>query len=104
MTEHQKNRNVCVVGKAREGMTIDHKVFLSGVMRKEATKVSIPHLKGACPAFAEWADQCLPGEKLPRGKYFRKRDWVRQFNTRQINFKVDNPDEGKYGYLFEGAE
>lgn len=104
MTEHQQNRNVCVVGKASEGMTIDPKAILSGVMRKEKTQVFIPHFKGACPAFAEWADQCLPGEKFPRGTYFRTRDLVRQFNARLINFKADHPDEGKYGCLFEGAE
>ncbi|WP_421019399.1 hypothetical protein [Klebsiella pneumoniae] len=104
MTERQQNRNVCAVGKASEGMTIDHKAILSGVMRKEATQVYIPHFKGACPAFVEWADQCLPGEKLPRGQYFRKRDWVRQFNTRLISFKADHPDEGKYGWLFNNAD
>lgn len=27
MTEHQKNRNVCAVGKASEGMTIDTSKF-----------------------------------------------------------------------------
>ncbi|HCP3025926.1 TPA: hypothetical protein ODK92_004375 [Escherichia coli] len=85
MTERQLNSNVCAVGKAREGMTIDHKAFLSGVMRKEATQVCIPSFKGACPAFAEWADKCLPGEKLPRGKYFRTCDFVRQFNTQHRN-------------------
>ncbi|EIE8569280.1 hypothetical protein LDR38_004402 [Salmonella enterica] len=104
MTERQQSRNVCAVGKAREGMTIDPKAILSGIMRKEATQLFIPHFKGACPAFAEWADQCLPGEKLPRGKYFRTRELVRQFNTRLINFMADHPDEGKYGCFFEGAE
>lgn len=70
MTEHQQNRNVCEVGLACEAMTIDPKTIQSAVMRKEATQVVIPHFKGVCPAFVEWAEQCLPGDKLPRGKFF----------------------------------
>jgi hypothetical protein len=69
MTEHQQNRNVCEVGLACEAMTIDPKTIQSAVMRKEATQVVIPHFKGVCPAFVEWAEQCLPGDKLPRGKF-----------------------------------
>lgn len=104
MTEHQQNRNVCEVGLACEAMTIDPKTIQSAVMRKEATQVVIPHFKGVCPAFVEWAEQCLPGDKLPRGKFFRSREWMRQFTTSQINYKTDHPDEGKYGWLFEGTK
>lgn len=90
MTEHQQNRNVCEVGLACEAMTIDPKTIQSAVMRKEATQVVIPHFKGVCPAFVEWAEQCLPGDKLPRGKFFRSREWMRQFTTCQINYKTDH--------------
>ncbi|MCO5779450.1 hypothetical protein [Enterobacter hormaechei] len=36
-------------------------------------------LKGACPAFEAWADKRSVGEKLPRGKYFKSREFIRQF-------------------------
>ncbi|ECE1560224.1 hypothetical protein K6X22_003879 [Salmonella enterica] len=77
--------NTFAVGRARDGMTIDANSILAGAMRKEAKQVCIPPFKGACPAFAEWADKCLPGEKLPRGKYFRTCDFIRQFNTQHRN-------------------
>lgn len=96
MTERQQNRNVCVVGKAKDGMTIDtSKINIEDVserfniedatlllctsMRSAPTRIYLlSFLKGACPAFEAWADKRLVGEKLPRGKYFKSREFIRQ--------------------------
>ena len=49
-------------------------------MRNVATRIYLPSvLKGACPAFEAWADKRSVGEKLPRGKYFKSREFIRQF-------------------------
>lgn len=103
MTEHQQNRNVCEVGLACEAMTIDPKTIQSAVMRKEATQVVIPHFKGFVLLLSNGLNNAY-GDKLPRGKFFRSREWMRQFTTCQINYKTDHPDEGKYGWLFEGTK
>ncbi|EBY5477408.1 hypothetical protein BFD65_24725 [Escherichia coli] len=100
MTERQQNRNICVVGKAKDGMTIDTSkikiedvservisiddsfaaLSLRTVMRNVATRIYLPSvLKGACPAFEAWADKRSLGEKLPRGRYFKSREFIRQF-------------------------
>ncbi|MGU5142114.1 hypothetical protein MAY06_28940, partial [Escherichia coli] len=94
MTERQQARNVCVVGKVKDGMTIDTSkikieelseriiciddsfsiedatLLLRASMRNAPTRIYLPSiLKGACPAFEAWADKRSAGEKLPRGKY-----------------------------------
>lgn len=100
------NRNICVVGKTKDGMTIDtskikieavsERVFsiddgfnidiedatllLRTSMRSAPTLIFLPSvLKGGCPAFEAWADKRLVGEKLPRGRYFKSREFIRQF-------------------------
>ncbi|EOX7828332.1 hypothetical protein ACPV1J_002587 [Escherichia coli] len=118
MTERQQNRNICVVGKAKDGMTIDaSKIKIEDVservigiddsfniedatlllrtsMRNAPTRIYLPSvLKGACPAFEEWADKRSVGEKLPRGRYFRMRklgcDFMRQLNTKNEDSTFD---------------
>lgn len=104
MTERQQNRNICVVGKAKDGMTIDTSkikiedvseriisiddsfniedatLLLRASMRNAPTRIYLPSiLKGACPAFEAWADKRPAGEKLPRGRYFKSREFIRQF-------------------------
>ncbi|HDS7477870.1 hypothetical protein ACYYPN_21085 [Salmonella enterica] len=105
MTERLQNRNICVVGKAKDGMTIDTSkikiedaervitiddsfniedatLLLRTSMRNAPTRIYLPSvLKDACPAFEAWADKRSVGEKLPRGKYFKSREFIRQFNT-----------------------
>ncbi|HEE8108418.1 TPA: hypothetical protein R8A96_003949 [Salmonella enterica] len=94
MTERQQNRNICVVGKAKDGMTIDtSKIKIEDVSERvisiddsfnieDATlllRTSMRNAPGACPAFEAWADKRSVGEKLPRGKYFKSREFIRQF-------------------------
>lgn len=55
------------------------------VFRKPAKWVSISGpakdyrrmLKGSNPAFEYWVDKLKPGEKLPRGKYFKSCEFFR---------------------------
>ncbi|EDF6226478.1 hypothetical protein B0089_22160 [Salmonella enterica subsp. enterica serovar Newport] len=107
MTERQQNRNTFVVGKVKDGMTIDTSkikiedvservisiddsfntedatLSLRTVMRNVATRIYLPSvLKGACPAFEAWADKRSLGEKLPRGRYFKSREFIRQFKIK----------------------
>lgn len=49
--------------------------------RKPARKMYINASKGSNPAFEYWADKLLPGERLPRGKYFRNCQFLKKFNT-----------------------
>ncbi len=104
MTERQQNRNICVVGKVKDGMTIDTSkikiedvseriisiddsfntvdaTFVSAYSNEKCcnTDLSTISFKGACPAFEAWADKRSVGEKLPRGKYFKSREFIRQF-------------------------
>ncbi|HBB7153465.1 TPA: hypothetical protein JZ210_002891 [Escherichia coli] len=54
--------------------------------RKPAKKMYINASKISNPAFEYWVDKLLPGEKLPRGKYFRNCQFFKIFNTE------NNPD------------
>lgn len=64
--------------------SIDMKSFeenFNKVFRYKPSKISIVEIKlsGACPAFREWAARIKPGERLPRGKYFRQWNVYRPF-------------------------
>ncbi|EDK5405603.1 hypothetical protein CJK33_21800 [Salmonella enterica subsp. enterica serovar Newport] len=49
--------------------------------RKPARKIYINASKGSNPAFEYWVDKLLPGEKLPRGRYFKNCQFFKKFNT-----------------------
>ncbi|MDK6891447.1 hypothetical protein QP278_22940 [Escherichia coli] len=94
MTERQQNRNICVVGKVKDGLTIDTSkieivdatLLLRASMRNAPTRIYLPSvLKGAHPAFEAWADKRSIGEKLPRGRYFKSREFIRQFKIKIQN-------------------
>ncbi|HDS7253938.1 TPA: hypothetical protein QH434_003653 [Escherichia coli] len=51
--------------------------------RKPARKMYFNASKRSNPAFEYWVDKLLPGEKLPRGKYFRDCQFFKKFNTGQ---------------------
>ncbi|WP_210461791.1 hypothetical protein [Pantoea ananatis] len=48
-------------------------------LRRTPEVIHIGGLKGEYPAFCLWAGKAKAGEKLPRGKYFRTREFIRAF-------------------------
>lgn len=49
------------------------------IFRFPMKKIYIPAFRGSNPnpAFEFWVDKLKPGEKLPRGKYFRACEFIR---------------------------
>ncbi|EKA4696447.1 TPA: hypothetical protein L2G87_004790 [Escherichia coli O25b:H4-ST131] len=66
MTEHQKNRNVCAVGKASEGMTIDTSKFDIELVRNYLNAAAAGHLSPLTPPARNVADHLARIERLKR--------------------------------------
>lgn len=53
--------------------------IVKSVMRLAPVTITLPELNSGKPAFREWRDRLKRGERLPRGKYFARKETLRQF-------------------------
>lgn len=76
--------------------------IIATVFRTPPSKVLIQEINKGKPAFSYWKHKLNSGEKLPRGKYFRKEEVLRKWakitftQTRQTTvhvFMEGNPDD-----------
>ncbi|EKS5411717.1 hypothetical protein QB953_004477 [Salmonella enterica] len=76
--------------------------IIATLFRNAPSKVLIPEINKGNPAFSYWSRKLTPGEKLPRGKYFRKEETLRQWTSislaqsKQITvhvFREETPDD-----------
>lgn len=66
MTEHQKNRNVCAVGKASKGMTFDTSKFDIELVRNYLNAATAGHLSPLTPPVRNVAGHLARIERLKR--------------------------------------
>lgn len=59
------------------GQVITMEEALKSISRHPFRKTYIPAFKGSNPAFEFWRDKLKPGEKFPRGKYFKACEFIR---------------------------
>ncbi|MFZ3896669.1 hypothetical protein [Salmonella enterica] len=54
------------------GSGVDIEALIKRTFRSAYNRVCVGEVKGGCPAFSFWVGKLNLGEKLPRGKYFRR--------------------------------
>lgn len=70
---------------AQQSLTPD---MIKSVFRGNASVMYVGEIYKGNPAFKDWSQRLSLGEKLPRGKYFRKEERIRALlNTRQDTVK-----------------
>ncbi|HBP7197174.1 hypothetical protein GFB57_25625 (plasmid) [Citrobacter sp. S39] len=63
--------------------------MVKSVFRDNASVMYIGEIYKGNPAFKDWSQRLTLGEKLPRGKYFRKEERIRALlNTRLDTVKI----------------
>ncbi|ECF5888636.1 Uncharacterised protein [Salmonella enterica subsp. indica] len=68
---------------------VDIDTLIKRTFRFAHDRFCVGEIKGGCPAFSFWAEKLNSGEKLPRGKYFRR---IEMYNSMmKINTCVFNP-------------
>lgn len=63
--------------RTHDGRVITMEDALKNTFRLPMKTIFIPAFKGSNPAFEFWVDKLKPGERLPRGKYFRACEFIR---------------------------
>lgn len=72
--------------------------IIATLFRNAPSKVLIPEINKGNPAFSYWGKKLIKGEKLPRGKYFRKEEILRKWTSidltksKQTTVHVDYED------------
>jgi len=64
------------ISLASEAYSVSPDVIQSA-FRGQASVMTIAEMNKGNPAFTDWSKRLSYGEKLPRGKYFRKQESIR---------------------------